>query len=64
MLFDEARKHALKENKKPGKTKSSKSYLTNRDIRPVYPRRVWKADPIIIAPCSSFIICLNFWKLI
>jgi hypothetical protein len=40
MLFDEARKHALKENKKPGKTKSSKSYLTNRDIRPVYPRRV------------------------
>jgi len=40
-----------------------KSYLTNNDISPVYPSKAWKAEPIIIAPWSSFIIWLNFCKI-
>lgn len=54
----------VKTNKNNQIEKIPKPYLTNSDISPVYPSKAWKAEPIIIAPWSSFIICLNFCKLI
>lgn len=39
-------------------------YLKIRDIRPLYPSTNWKAEPIMIAPCSSLIICLKFYNII
>lgn len=41
-------------------TRNLLNYLSNKDIKPLNPRRLWNIEPIIIAPCSSLIICLNF----
>lgn len=39
------------------------TYLKNSDIIPLYPRNVWNAEAMIIAPCNSFIICLKLCKI-
>lgn len=57
-------KHLLTMNYQRSKAiKTPESYLTNTDTSPLYPSIAWKAEAMIIAPCSSFIICLNFCML-
>lgn len=34
-------------------------YLRSSAMAPLYPRKAWNADPIMIAPCSSLIVALN-----
>ena len=42
---------------------ATNKYLRRIDIAPLYPKNVWKAEPIIMAPCNSLIVNLNLCKM-